>query len=140
LPLPRCTRRVLVVDDNIDFADSLARLLRLAGADTDVVYDGASALASIAIRTPEVVLLDLGMSGLDGYTVAQRIRESPHCRQMTLVALTGWGQEQDRQRTLAAGFDHHLTKPVDALVLQRLLNTLDSPREAPNDMPGTATA
>jgi PAS domain S-box-containing protein len=140
LPLPRCTRRVLVVDDNIDFADSLARLLRLAGADTDVVYDGASALASIAIRTPEVVLLDLGMSGLDGYTVAQRIRESPHCRQMTLVALTGWGQEQDRQRTLAAGFDHHLTKPVDALVLQRLLNTLDSLREAPNDMPGTATA
>jgi PAS domain S-box-containing protein len=135
-----CSRRVLVVDDNIDFADSLAKLLRLAGADTEVVYDGASALASISLRPPEVVLLDLGMSGIDGYAVAQRIREDPRCQGVTLVALTGWGQEQDRLRTRAAGFDHHLTKPVDPLVLQSLLNALEPHRESGAGMPGAAAA
>jgi PAS domain S-box-containing protein len=124
-PSLHCPHRVLIVDDNKDFADSLATLLSLSGADTEVAYDGASALASLALRRPELVLLDVGMPDMDGYTVARRIREDPSCRGVTLVALTGWGQEQDRLRAMAAGFDHHLTKPVDPLHLQRLFNALE---------------
>jgi PAS domain S-box-containing protein len=123
-------RRVLVVDDNCDSADSLGMLLKLAGADAHVAYDGASALAAIPIHQPHVVLLDIGMPGMDGYTVASRIREDSRYRDMTLIALTGFGQEQDRLRSLAAGFNHHLTKPADLNALQALLASLEPVEEA----------
>jgi PAS domain S-box-containing protein len=135
-----CRRRMLLVDDNRDFADSLAALLTLSGAETEVAYDGASALAAIALRPPQVVLLDLGMSGMDGYAVANCIRRDPRYKDIRLVAITGWGQEQDRRRTMEAGFDYHLTKPVDPGVLQRLLDELERGPEVAARMPGPATA
>jgi PAS domain S-box-containing protein len=134
-----CRRRVLVVDDNRDFADSLAPLLALAGAETEVAYDGLSALSAIALRPPEVVLLDLGMPGMDGYAVANHIRGNARYDDITLVAITGWGQEQDRLHTMAAGFNYHLTKPVDLVALQNLLNDLESEKSTAGT-PGSATA
>jgi PAS domain S-box-containing protein len=117
--------RVLVVDDNCDSADSLAMLLRLSGADAQAVYDGASALEAISFNQPHVVVLDLGMPGMDGYAVARQIRENPRHQRVTLIALTGWGQEQDRLRSLAAGFDHHLTKPADLSALEAIRGSLE---------------
>lgn len=114
-------RRVLIVDDNRDAADSLAALLSLLGAETEVVYSGYEALRKISSYRPSVVLLDIGMPGMDGHEVARRIRRKPEYRDVTLIAMTGWGQEQDRSRTQAAGFDHHLTKPADVNVLASLL-------------------
>ena len=117
--------RVLVVDDNRDSADSLAMLLRLSRADAATAYDGASALEAISFHQPDVVILDLAMPGMDGYAVAQQIRQNPRNKRMTLIALTGWGQEEHRLRSLAAGFNHHLTKPVDLNALQALLAALE---------------
>jgi len=122
--LPR--RRVLVVDDNRDAADSLGMLLEVAGADARVVYDGPTALEALPVYCPQVVLLDVGMPGMDGYSVARRIREDPRYGSVALIALTGFGQEQDRLRSLSAGFDHHLTKPADLNVLERLFAELES--------------
>jgi CheY-like chemotaxis protein len=114
--------RVLVVDDNRDAADSLGMLLSRLDAEVQVVHDGPAALALLASYQPSVVLLDIGMPEMDGYEVAWRIREKfPKYGGITLVALTGWGRDEDRQRTSAAGFDHHLTKPVDIQALQALL-------------------
>lgn len=106
--------RVLVVDDNVDAARSLARVLvRLYGQVVEVAHDGPSALAKAPAFRPEVILLDIGMPGMDGYEVARRLRSRPEFAQTRLVALTGWGQEADRQRSKDAGFDAHLVKPVD---------------------------
>jgi PAS domain S-box-containing protein len=116
--------RILVVDDNRDSADSLAMLLRTSGAIAHTAYDGASALEAISYQQPDVVVLDLGMPGMDGYSVAEQIRRRPDNERVTLIALSGWGQEQDRLRSLAAGFDHHLTKPVDLNALQGLFSSL----------------
>jgi signal transduction histidine kinase len=113
--------RVLVVDDNRDAADSLGMVLGFLGADVVAVYEGATALETMRTYRPSIVLLDLGMPGMDGYEVATRIRQDPELRGVTLIALTGWGQEEDRRRTQAAGFDHHLVKPVEAAALQALL-------------------
>jgi CheY-like chemotaxis protein len=118
-------RRVLVVDDNRDAAESLAMLLRIIGAQADVVYDGASALERLPDYRPHVVVLDLGMPGMDGYEVARRIRALPEHRATTLIALSGWGKEEDRRRSSAAGFDHHLIKPADFSTLQSLLGALE---------------
>src|SRR5262249_47490225 len=107
-PLPL---KVLVVDDNRDAADSMGLVVQRAGAEVRVVHDGAHALQSLARFHPELVLLDIGMPGMDGYEVARRIRALPDQRGVMLVALTGWGQEADRKRSLEAGFDRHLTKP-----------------------------
>jgi PAS domain S-box-containing protein len=123
-------RRVLVVDDNCDSADSLGVLLKLSGADTHIVYDGASALEALGVFEPDVVLLDLGMPGMNGYVVAGRIRQEPRYQNLTLIALTGYGQEQDQRRSRAAGFDHHLTKPADMDALHALL--LSVPPRAKN--------
>lgn len=112
--------RVLVVDDNHDAADSLATLLHLTGADVRIAYDGPSALHILQKFDATAVLLDIGMPGMDGYEVARKIRERAAWRDLMLIALTGWGQEQDRQRSHAAGFSHHLVKPVDINVLQAL--------------------
>ncbi|SFC54849.1 PAS domain S-box-containing protein [Cupriavidus sp. OV038] len=113
--------RVLVVDDNRDAADSVAMLLDMYGATATVAYDGASALEALAQWWPDVVLLDLGMPSMDGYEVATRIRQTWRDRPVMLVALTGWGQAADRDRTRAHGFDAHLVKPVGLEALLALL-------------------
>jgi len=118
--------RVLVVDDNHDAADSLSMVLDVLGADVQVAHDGAEALASFAAYAPSVVLLDIGMPGMNGYDVARTIRARFPKSSATLVALTGWGQDDDRRRAREAGFDHHLVKPVDLDVLQDLLRVLES--------------
>jgi CheY-like chemotaxis protein len=114
-------RRVLVVDDNRDAADSLAMMLRYAGAQVRVEYDGFSALEAIPDCRPDVVLLDIGMPRLNGCDLARTIRSDPAHGNLLLVALTGWGQAADRMRSHEAGIDHHLVKPVDFDVLQELL-------------------
>jgi signal transduction histidine kinase len=106
-------RRILVVDDNADSLDSLAALLRCEGHEVYTAADGLEALARAALCRPEIALLDLGMPKLDGVQLGRRIRAEPWGRAMTLIALTGWGQETDRKRTQAAGFDAHLIKPLD---------------------------
>jgi PAS domain S-box-containing protein len=113
-------RRVLVVDDNVDAATMLGLLLRSLGHDTRVVYDGAAALQVAAEFHPDIVLLDIGMPGLDGYEVARRLRAMKH-RPKRIVAVTGWGQPADKQRSREAGFDRHLVKPVEATELARVV-------------------
>ena len=110
-----------MVDDSRDAADSLGMLLKYLGADAQVVYDGPSALEAIGTYRPALVLLDIGMPGMDGYEVAQRMRANPELRDVLLVAHSGWGQEEDRRRSTEAGFDHHLIKPVEVEALQALL-------------------
>jgi|CXWL01.1.fsa_nt_gi two-component system CheB/CheR fusion protein len=123
-PVARRARRILAVDDNRDSADSLALLLRLMGHSVVTVYDGAAALTVAARETPEVVILDLGLPGLGGIELAARLRGDLGLRHAALIALTGWGQEEDRRRTRDAGFDRHLVKPVDPEELRRLLDEL----------------
>jgi signal transduction histidine kinase/DNA-binding response OmpR family regulator len=117
-------RRILVVDDNRDAADSLAMMLRVLGHHTQTAYDGQAAVESAAAFAPDIVLLDIGLPKLNGYQAARQIRGQPWGQAMALIAITGWGQEEDKRRALEAGFDHHLTKPVEAAVLQELLTVL----------------
>ncbi|HVX12671.1 MAG TPA: ATP-binding protein [Pirellulales bacterium] len=117
------SRRIFVVDDNADAAHTLTELLRLAGHQVQTFHDGRSALAAAPVAAPEVVLLDLGMPEMDGLEVARRLRRVPSTAQSLLIAVTGWGQAADRERTQSAGFDHHLVKPVDSRVLRELLTT-----------------
>ena len=118
-------QRVLVVDDNRDAAETLSMLLEfMGGKEVKVANDGPAALTEMASFQPDVVLLDIGMPGMDGNEVARRIRQQPQFATTRLVALTGWGQEEDRRRTHESGFDHHLTKPVDIAALQALLANL----------------
>jgi len=119
---PAC--RVLVADDLRDSADSLGLLIELMGHTVEVVYDGESALRSAGRFRPDIALLDLGMPKLDGFEVCRRIRAEPWGRTMRLVAQSGWGQDEDRRRTAAAGFDHHLVKPIDPLALDALVQAL----------------
>jgi CheY-like chemotaxis protein len=120
-------RRVLVVDDNRDAADSLGMMLRYAGAEVRVEYDGLSALEAMLDGTPDVVLLDIGMPRLNGCDLARTIRNDPVNGGVLRVALTGWGQAADRLRSHEAGIDHHLVKPVEFDVLQELLLATPSP-------------
>ena len=113
--------RVLIVDDNADAADSMGVLLEMLGAEVRVVYSGETALETLDTFHPSAVLLDIGMAEMDGYEVARRIRERPDHQQVKLVAITGWGQAEDRRRSQDAGFDEHLTKPPD---LERLKHVL----------------
>lgn len=119
--------RILVVDDNVDAADTLAMLLRLLGAEVEIARDGPGALAMHAAFRPEVVLLDIGLPGMDGLEVARRIRAEHGRDQVVLIALTGWGQEEDLRRSREAGMDHHLVKPVSFDTLERLLAGLRLP-------------
>jgi len=119
-------RTVLVVDDEPDSAVTLAMLLQLRGHRADFAHDGPEALKQAEALEPEVVLLDLGLPGMDGYEVCHRLRELPGGRSMFIVALTGWGQEEDRRRTREAGFDLHLVKPVDPEELLRVLSSTSS--------------
>lgn len=114
-------RRVLVVDDNTDAAESLRMVLEMHGHEVQTSYDGSRALDLVKSFMPEVVLLDLGLPGMDGFDVAKRIRSMPNGRAMRLIALTGWGQDEDRQQSAEAGFDEHLTKPIDGARLAELL-------------------
>ena len=113
--------RILVIDDNQDAASSLAMLLRVLGNEVKTANDGPTALEIFPEFRPSVVLLDLGMPGMSGYEVAARLRALPEFDNATLVALTGWGQADDRRRTQEAGFDQHLIKPVSLDTLQILL-------------------
>jgi PAS domain S-box-containing protein len=122
----RSVRRILCVDDNKDSADTLGMMLRFLGADVHTAYDGPSALEAIKICRPSIILMDLGMPGMDGCEVARRIRHDDDNRKIILIALTGWGQEEDRRRSREAGFDHHLVKPVDLSALQALLASSDA--------------
>jgi signal transduction histidine kinase/ActR/RegA family two-component response regulator len=125
-PIP--PRRILVVDDNHDAADSLAMLLRAYGHEVQIGYDGVEAVGAAVAFKPDVVFLDIGLPKLDGYKVAQRIREQLG-PQVLLVAITGWGQEEDRRRSRDAGFDHHLTKPVDPEIVTRLVKEFRPAKE-----------
>jgi PAS domain S-box-containing protein len=116
-------RRVLIADDNRDAADSLAILLRLDGHEVRVVHDGREAVASFNALLPEVAVLDIGMPELDGYEVARQVRQHSLGRAVTLIAVTGWGQEADKARALAAGFNHHFTKPIEPEHLSLLLRS-----------------
>jgi PAS domain S-box-containing protein len=118
-----CKSRILVVDDNHDAAISLAIVLNMIGHDTHTVHDGLSAVEAAASYRPDVILLDLGLPEIDGYDAARRIREQPWGKSIVLIAVTGWGQEADKRRSHAAGFDHHLVKPVDPSRLSQLLAT-----------------
>ncbi|HUI60089.1 MAG TPA: response regulator [Steroidobacteraceae bacterium] len=127
---PRIRRRILVADDNSDALESLSMLLQLGGHEVYSASNGVLALESAERHRPEVALLDIGMPRLDGYEVARRIRSQPWGRSITLVALTGWGQDSDRKRSCEAGFDSHLVKPLDLTQLSRLLAQLPVPAEA----------
>ena len=113
--------RVLVVDDNRDAAESLAMILEMSGSEVSVALSGAQALELVRQFQPTIVLTDIGMPGMDGYEVARRLRAEPSSRNLVLVALTGWGQAEDKQRALNVGFDEHLTKPVDPAELEMVL-------------------
>ncbi len=121
--LPPAARRrsILVVDDNADAASSIAMFLRMLGHDVDIESDGPSALRRIAAAPPEIVFLDIGLPGLDGYEVARRVRERPGGQGIRLYAITGYGQEDDKKRALASGFDAHLVKPVPPAELLQLI-------------------
>lgn len=118
------THRILVVDDNRDSADSLAMLLRLTGNEVHTGYDGLEGVETAERLQPDVVLLDIGMPNLNGHDACRRIREEAWGKDMVLIALTGWGQEEDRRRTVEAGFDAHMVKPVDPTALLKLLASL----------------
>ncbi|MBV9490972.1 MAG: response regulator [Verrucomicrobia bacterium] len=114
--------RVLVVDDNVDAADTLAMLVELAGYEVRVAYDGPAALTVAEYFRPQVVLLDLHLPTLDGYEVARQLRGRPETRAAVLAAVTGWGQAEDLRRSKQAGFDRHFVKPVEPAVIIRLLS------------------
>jgi len=113
--------RILVVDDNHDAAESLAELLTLRMHDVRTAYDGPGALQEAATFRPDVLLLDLGLPGMNGYEVAQRLREHEHLHHVVLIAVTGWGQDEDHRRSQQSGFRHHLVKPVAPAEIDRLL-------------------
>ncbi len=126
-PLSPSGYRILVVDDNQDAANSLSMLLRFQGHEVRVAFSGVAALEMTKTYTPDLVLMDIGMPRMDGYETARRIREKPNLKKVVLVALTGWGQQEDRRRTAEAGFNHHLVKPPEPKILEGILADLKRP-------------
>ncbi len=124
--MPLDKTRVLVVDDNHDAGDTMSQILELLGADVRTARDGLQALAAFADYRPSVVLLDIGMPGMNGYEVAQAIRARYPGDATKLVALTGWGQDEDRRKARDAGFDHHMVKPADIAALEALLSSMQA--------------
>jgi two-component system CheB/CheR fusion protein len=110
-----------LIDDNVDLTSTMSALLRLSGHEVTVCCDGPSGLEAAAEMQPDIVLIDIGLPGMDGYEVAGRLRQMPHFERTMLVAITGYGQAEDRRRAREAGFDHHLVKPVFFEALQQLL-------------------
>jgi PAS domain S-box-containing protein len=125
--------KILVVDDNLDSADSLSKLLQLMGQEVQEAHDGVDAIDAAAVFLPDVVLMDIGLPKLNGYEAAREIRLRAGRRALTIIAVTGWGQDEDKQRAAAAGFDGHFTKPIDATQLQAMLD-----RIPPGNEPVTA--
>ena len=119
---------ILIVDDNRDATDSMAMLLAMEGYDVRVAYDGPQALDAVRTARPDVILLDLGLPGMDGFQVAQRVRSDPHNSSIVIVAVSGYGQEEHRSRSTQAGCDHHLVKPIEPAVVSELLASLHSRR------------
>ena len=120
-PSARIRHRVVIIDDNSDAATTLSMLIEELGGSTRTANDAFSGLLAVQEFRPDIVFLDVGMPGMNGYEVCRRIRRTASQRPMLIVAVTGWGQEQDKQRALDAGFDYHLTKPVDPAALTDLL-------------------
>jgi CheY-like chemotaxis protein len=116
--------RVLLVEDNWDVAESMVGLLGVLGHRARVAYDGLSALDVASVEQPDMILIDIGLPGMDGYEVARRMRKDPKLRETVLVALTGYGRDEDKRQAIAAGFNHHLTKPVEFDKLQALVSGL----------------
>ena len=127
--LPHAGTRVLIVDDNVDSASSLATMFELLGCRTAIAHDGLAAVREAEAFVPDLAVLDIGLPGISGHEAARRIRQLPAGRAMLLVAVSGWGQDADRARSIEAGFDHHLVKPVDIEALQGML-----PRRAANNV------
>ena len=123
---------MLLADDNVDAADTMSAVLQMSGHEVKTVYSGSEVLQAAVQFAPDVMLLDIGMPGMSGYQVAQQLRTDARFDQTLLVALTGWGSENDRTLALQAGFDHHLTKPVDHLALNSLLRRAAHGRAAPD--------
>ena len=124
-PQPPTQRfKILVVDDNPDSALSMAMMLSIMGHDTRTAHDGESAVSTAESFLPDVVLLDIGLPKLNGYEVAQRIRETSWGASMYLIAVTGWGQDEDRQRSTEVGLNQHMVKPVEPAALEKLLAEL----------------
>jgi CheY-like chemotaxis protein len=123
---PRPRLRVLVADDNVDAAESLAMLLEELGAEIRLAHDGEEALAAAEALRPHVAFLDVGMPKLDGYQVGRRIRAERWGADVMLVAVTGWGQPEDRRRSKEAGFDEHLVKPAPVEMVEKVLATADA--------------
>ena len=120
-PVTAIARRILVVDDNRDSTESLTMWLELSGHQTHAAYDGLEAVEAAATFRPDVILLDIGLPKLNGYEACRRIRGLPWSKGMMLVALTGWGGDEDREKSRDAGFDTHMVKPVDFVALTKLL-------------------
>jgi two-component system, OmpR family, response regulator len=114
-------RRILLVDDSVDAAQAMSMLLEALGHEVRTEYDGPRALASVDQFRPDVVVLDIGLPGMDGFEVARELRKRDATRHVLMLAMTGYGSDADRQDALAAGFDHHLTKPVSIDALEALL-------------------
>ena len=134
--------RVLIVDDNRDAAETVAQFLQLEGHEVKFVGDGHQALACVPVFAPQVVVLDIGLPGLSGYDTALRMREMPAMKDVLLIALTGYGQSEDRRRAEQVGFDHHFVKPTDPRALSDLIarwserrtsGRSDAQHERPND-------
>jgi CheY-like chemotaxis protein len=121
---PASRRRLLVVDDNRDFATMLTALFEIMGHDVRTAYDGPAAISLAADYRPDAVFLDIGLPGMSGYEVARKLRDSPALVRTTLIAFTGYGQDDDRRRVREAGFDHHLVKPADAAQLAKIIDSL----------------
>jgi CheY-like chemotaxis protein len=119
---PKGSRRILVAEDSKATAESMAKLLELLGHELLVARDGPQAIAAALTWRPEFIMLDIGLPAVDGYTVAARLRQEEVCRDTIIIAVTGYGQEDDRRRSREAGIDHHLLKPVSADVLLPLLS------------------
>lgn len=130
-------RRILVVDDNRDAAISLSMLLRIMGNEVHAVHDGLAAVEAAVEFRPDMILLDIGLPKLNGYEAARRIRMEQGGRDIVMVAVTGWGQEEDRNRSKEAGFNHHMTKPVEFDALQRLIATISPTKSAPGGHSGS---
>lgn len=127
--LPARRKRILVVDDNVDGALSLSMMLELEGNEVRIAHDGEEGVRTATEFRPELVFLDIGMPKLDGLEACRLIREQPWAKDAILVALTGWGQESDKQKSREAGFDAHLVKPIDLEALAALLAKIDSKRQ-----------
>ncbi|HEX5865104.1 MAG TPA: response regulator, partial [Casimicrobiaceae bacterium] len=129
--LPATRRRLLVVDDNRDFADTLGALFGVMGHDVRIAYNGTDALSAAAEYRPDAIFLDIGLPGASGYDVARMLRSSPEHAGVTLVAFTGYGRDEDRRRVREAGFDYHLVKPAEAAELARIVDGLPARSSRP---------